>query len=116
VASAAPAPPAWASREACTGLRAHEPRTGADLSATPYRTPRPAETVGGLLASISIFTSLAGVAYRPLRLIPFALLLALISVAIGGRNQRLAAIALFLGAVCFAGGLAVAVITSHPLW
>jgi hypothetical protein len=72
--------------------------------------------VGGFLAAAAIFVSLVGVAYRPLRLIPFAILISLIAVGIGGRNTRLATYAVATGAACFAIGLAVAVITSHPLW
>lgn len=86
------------------------------MSATPYGRSRPAETVAGFLAAASIFLSLTGVAYRPLRLIPFAILLALIAVGIGGRSERLATIAVSVGTACFAVGMAVAVITSHPLW
>jgi hypothetical protein len=86
------------------------------VSATPYRNARPAETVAGFLAAAAIFVSLAGVAYRPLRLIPFAILLSLIAVGIGGRHQRLATYAAWIGAASFAIGMAVAVITSHPLW
>jgi hypothetical protein len=59
---------------------------------------------------------LIGLAYRPLRVIPFAILLALIAAAIGGRFARLAAAAVAICAGCFAVGLAVAVITSNPLW
>jgi tetrahydromethanopterin S-methyltransferase subunit F len=43
-------------------------------------------------------------------------LIALIAVGIGGRNERLATYAVSIGAACFAAGMAVAVITSHPLW
>jgi hypothetical protein len=86
------------------------------VSATPYRQSRAAETVAGFLAAAAIFVSLVGVAYRPLRLIPFAILLALIAVGIGGRSERLAAYAVSIAAASFAIGLAVAVITSHPLW
>jgi hypothetical protein len=83
----------------------------------PERLPGSAgDTLAGFLAAVSIFVSATGVAYRPLRLIPFAILLALISVGIGGRSIRLATIAVFMGAACFAIGLAVAVITSNPLW
>ena len=77
---------------------------------------RPAETVAGLLASLSIFFSLIGVAYRPARLIPVALLLALLAVAMGGRHNRLGAIAAGVGALCFAVGMAVAVITGNPIY
>ncbi len=88
------------------------------MSVSPYggTTSRTAQTVGGFLAAISIFVCLTGIAYRPLRLIPFGILLALISVGIGGRSERLATIAVAVGAVSFAVGMAVAVITSNPLW
>jgi hypothetical protein len=78
--------------------------------------PGAIETLAGLLAAAAIFVSAIGVAYRPLRLIPFAILLALISAAIGGRSARLATAATFIGAACFVLGLAFAVVTSHPLW
>jgi Domain of unknown function (DUF4383) len=74
------------------------------------------ETLAGLLAAVAIFASAIGLAYRPLRLIPLAILLSLIAVAIGGRNVRLATAATFIGAACFMLGLMFAVVTSHPLW
>jgi hypothetical protein len=86
------------------------------MSAASYERRRPAETVAGFLAAASIFVSLTGIAYRPLRLIPFAILLALIALGIGGRHQRLAGYSVFIGAVSFTLGLAAAVITSNPLW
>jgi hypothetical protein len=86
------------------------------MSTAPYERSGAAETVAGFLAAAAIFVSLTGVVYRPLRLIPIAILLALIAVAIGGRNERLAAYALYIGAVSFTVGLAAAVITSNPLW
>jgi hypothetical protein len=86
------------------------------VSSAPYERSRPAETIAGLLASVAIVVSLVGVAYRPLRLIPFSILLALIAVAIGGRHERLASAAVFTGAGCFFVGMAVTVITSNPLW
>jgi hypothetical protein len=78
--------------------------------------PRAAETIAGFLAAAAIFGAAIGVAWRPLRLIPLAILLALISVGIGGRNARLATAAVFICALCFFIGIAAAVITSHPLW
>jgi hypothetical protein len=86
------------------------------MSSTPYERARPSETIAGFLAAVSIFVSLTGIAYRPLRLIPFALVLALIAAGIGGRAARLAAWAVGIGAVSFAAGMAAAVITSNPLW
>jgi len=82
----------------------------------PIDRPRPAETVAGFLAAAAIFVSLTGIAYRPLRLIPFALVLALISAGIGGRAARLAAWAVGICALSFALGMATAVVTSNPLW
>jgi hypothetical protein len=86
------------------------------LSAVPEQRERPGEAIAGLLASLSIFASLIGVAYRPGRLIPVALLLALLATAIGGRNARLAGFALLTGGVCFVVGMAIAVITSNPIY
>jgi hypothetical protein len=74
------------------------------------------ETLAGFLAAAAIFVSAIGVAYRPLRLIPFAILLALVATGIGGRSVRLATAATFIGAACFMLGMAFAVVTSHPLW
>jgi hypothetical protein len=74
------------------------------------------ETLAGFLASVAIFVAAIGVAYRPLRLIPPAILLALIAVGIGGRTARLSAAAVFIAGACFVIGLAAAVATSHPLW
>jgi hypothetical protein len=86
------------------------------MTSAPYERARPAETVAGFLAAASIFVSLTGIAYRPLRLIPLAILLALVAVAIGGRHERLATFAVYVGAASFAVGMAAAVITSNPLW
>jgi hypothetical protein len=86
------------------------------VSSAPYERTRPAETVAGFLAAASIFVSVTGIAYRPLRLIPLAILLALIATGIGGRATRLAAWAVGIGALAFAVGMAAAVITSNPLW
>jgi hypothetical protein len=77
---------------------------------------RPADAVAGLLASLSIFASLIGLAYRPVRLIPFALGAALIAAAMGGRHSRLAALAIAVGGACFVVGMALAVITDNPLY
>ena len=78
---------------------------------------RPAEIVAGFLASASIFMSCVGLAYRPLRLIPLALVLAFVASAMAsGRSRRLAAAAAGVGALCFAAGMAIAVLTENPLF
>jgi Domain of unknown function (DUF4383) len=78
--------------------------------------PGATDNLAGFLAAAAIFVSAIGLAYRPLRLIPLAILISLIAVGIGGRNERLATAATFICAGCFVLGLALAVVTSHPLW
>jgi hypothetical protein len=113
VAALAPVRP-----EARAGALAGEDAAGAShaVNASPVTRERPGEAVAGLLASLSIFASLIGLAYRPGRLIPCALLLALLATAIGGRHARLTALAIVTGGICFVVGMAVAVITNNPLY
>jgi hypothetical protein len=85
-------------------------------SVSPVRQDRPSEVVAGLISAASIFVSLAAIAYRPLRLVPVSILLALVATAMGGRHARLAAFAVAIGGVAFVLGLTVAVLTEHPLW
>lgn len=92
------------------------PGSGAPMSAQPESRERPADVVAGLLASLAIFASLIGIAYRPVRLIPAALLLALLAASLSGRHLRLAAFAIGIGGACFVIGMAAAVITDHPLF
>jgi hypothetical protein len=88
-----------------------------DLSYDEARTPRrPSETVAGYLASVSIFISLIALAWHPLRLILPSVLVALIASAMGGRKHKLAFAAAMIAAACFFFGMAIAVITSRPLW
>jgi len=75
-----------------------------------------AETIASFLAALAIFASCIAVAYRPARVIPFALLLALLAAAIGGRASRLAAWAIGVGGLCFVVGMAVAVLTDNPIF
>ena len=72
--------------------------------------------MAGLLAAAPIAVSVVALAWRPLRLVLLATLLALIAVAVGGRHARLAAIAAGVGAVCFFGGMVIAILTGNPLW
>ncbi len=84
---------------------------------TPARTAdRPADAVAGLLAALAIVASLVALDYRPVRITPFAILISLIAAGIGGRNQRLAAIALGVSGACFIVGTFFAIITNHPIF
>jgi hypothetical protein len=88
------------------------------MSVTPHpaSSSRPSETIAGLLAALSIFASCLGLAYRPARLIPVAILLALLAAALGGRHSRLAVFAIAIGGVCFIVGMAIAVLTDNPIF
>ena len=82
----------------------------------PEARDRPSDAIAGLLASLALFASLLGLAYRPVRVIPFAIALALIAAAMGGRHARLASAALVVGGLCFIAGMAIAVITNNPIF
>jgi hypothetical protein len=87
------------------------------MSVTPEaERSAPAEAIAGFLAAAAIFVSLMGIAYRPARLVPVAMLLALVAAAIGGRNARLSVFAVAVSGLSFAAGMAIAVVTGHPLY
>ena len=77
---------------------------------------RPAEVVAGYLSALAIFMSLIGIIWHPLRLIPVAMLLALIGAGMAGASQRLPRAAALICAASFFLGLTVSVVTSKPLW
>lgn len=74
------------------------------------------DTVAGLLATLSIFASCFGVIWKPVRIIPFAILLALIASVMSERQQRLAAWAVGVAVVCWTVGMTIAVITENALY
>jgi len=75
-----------------------------------------ADSVAGFLATLSIFASALGLIWRPLRLIPFAILLALIAARMSARNERIAFYAVIVGVVCWTAGMTIAVVTKNPLY
>jgi hypothetical protein len=83
----------------------------------PVERTRPGEAVGGFLAAASIAISLIAIAYRPVRLIPFALVIAFVAVGLTReRHARLAVAAVVIGAVGWIAGMTVAVLTGRPLY
>ncbi len=82
----------------------------------PIEATRPADTIAGLLASMSIFVSLAAIFWHPLRLVIASILLALIAAGMSRRYQRLAGVAVAVGGLGWLLGMTLAVVTSHPLW
>jgi hypothetical protein len=86
------------------------------MSVVPEERSRPSETVAGFLASLALFVSLIGIAYRPVRLIPGAVIVALVAMGMGGRHQRLAAFAVAVTAIAWVVGMTIAVATGRPLY
>jgi hypothetical protein len=76
----------------------------------------PTDTVAGFLATIALFAGLLSIVYRPVRIGPFALVVALIAVAMGGRHERLAAWAVAAVTVGWVLGMTVSVLTDNPLY
>ena len=78
---------------------------------------RPADVAAGLLAAISLTASTVAVVYRPVRLAPFAILIALIAVALAKeRNTKLAAAALIAASLAWLAGMTIAVLFSRPIY
>jgi hypothetical protein len=86
------------------------------MNASVQTRERPADAVAGLLASIAIFGSCIALAYRPVRITPFAILIALIAAGMSAKHQRLAAWAVGISGVCFIVGTAIALATNNPIF
>jgi hypothetical protein len=77
---------------------------------------RPGEVVAGFLAAAALFVGLIAIVYRPVRIAPAALVVALIAAGIGGRHQRLAALATAVVTLGWIAGMIVSVLTERPLF
>jgi hypothetical protein len=77
---------------------------------------RPAETVAGVIAAVALFVGVIAIFYRPVRLSPVALVVALIAAGIGGRHARLAAAAVAVISVGWVLGMIYCVVEDEPLW
>jgi hypothetical protein len=75
-----------------------------------------ADVVGGFLAALSIFASALGLVYRPARLLPFSVLLALAAGRMSPRNERLTLIAVVAAVVCWTAGMTIAIVTENPVY
>jgi hypothetical protein len=75
-----------------------------------------ADVVAGFLAALSIFTSALGLVYRPARLLPFAILLALVVGRMSARNERLGLLAVVAAVVCWTVGMTIAIVTENPIY
>jgi hypothetical protein len=72
--------------------------------------------VAGYLAALSMAASVVGLAWHPLRLIGPAIVIAMISAAMTGRNNRLSFAAVVVAAACFFLGMTISAVTGRPLW
>jgi hypothetical protein len=89
------------------------------VSSAPLEDDRssPAETAAGFLAAISLTASAIALVYRPVRLAPFALLIAFIAAALAkDHNRKLAAAAVVAATTAWLVGMAIAVIWSQPIY
>jgi hypothetical protein len=75
-----------------------------------------AESVGGLIAAGAIFVGALELVYRPFRLAPAALLVALVAAVMSREQQRLVMIAIAVIGACFVVGAGLAVWLHHPLY
>jgi len=83
---------------------------------TPAPRQSSAELTAGFLSVLSIVGSALGAVYQPVKVLPFAFLIALIASAMAPRDSKLPLVAVVFGAICFVVGLTVAVTTNHPLY
>ena len=85
------------------------------ISSRP-ETRRAAEAVAGLLAAGALFLGALELVYRPFRLAPAALILALVATVMSREQHRLIALAIAVIGICFVVGAALQVLTHHPLY
>ena len=72
--------------------------------------------VSGLLSASALFAALLALAYRPARIVPAAIVLALVAARMSNRHRRLAAVAVAAAGICWVLGMTLAVITNNPLY
>lgn len=84
-------------------------------SSDPHRWST-ADTVAGFLATLSIVASALGLIWRPVRLIPFAIVIALIAAGMSARNERIAWFAVVAAVICWTVGMTIAIVTENPLY
>ncbi|MDQ3874292.1 MAG: hypothetical protein M3322_01890 [Actinomycetota bacterium] len=77
---------------------------------------RPVELLAGFLAAAALAAGAIAVAYRPVRVGVFAIVLALVAAGIGGRFSRLATAAVLLVTAAWVLGMILAVLTENRLW
>jgi hypothetical protein len=77
---------------------------------------RPADAVAGVIATVALAMGLISIVYKPVRVAPVALVVALIAAAMGGRHERLAAWAVGVISASWVLGMIYAIVADKPLW
>jgi hypothetical protein len=68
------------------------------------------------MAACALFLGALELAYRPFRLAPAAVILALVATVMSRDQQRLIMLAFAVIGVCFVVGAALQILTHHPLY
>lgn len=74
------------------------------------------EAVAGVIASAAMFIGFLELFYRPFRLAPGALIVALVATIMSRRQQRLVGLSVAVIGVCFVIGAGIAVWLTRPLY
>jgi hypothetical protein len=68
------------------------------------------------MAAGALFVGALELAYRPFRLAPAALVLALCATVMSREQQRLIGLAIAVIGICFVAGATLQILTHHPLY
>jgi hypothetical protein len=68
------------------------------------------------MAAGALFVGVLELVYRPFRLAPVALILALMATVMSREQQRLITLAIAVIGICFIVGAALQIVTHHPLY
>jgi hypothetical protein len=77
---------------------------------------RPSEVVAPFLAALSIVGSALAIFYQPVKVAPFAVILALIATGMAPPRSRLPLFATAFAVIAFVVGMTVAVTAEHSLY
>jgi hypothetical protein len=86
------------------------------MNAQPAERGGTADSIGSFLAVVAITAALFSLAYRPVRLDVFAIILAFVATGLCSAHQRLAGIAVAVGSACFILGMLIAIVADKPLF
>jgi len=86
------------------------------VNAQPVDRMSTADVVAGFLAVVAIAAAFFSLAYRPIRVDVFAVILSFVAAGMADRNRRLAGIAVAISAGCFILGLLIAILADKPLF